>query len=169
VKQFIGSYEIETLTREEAQEDLKAAMGHHFSNVEREHLRGVKPIKLPIVTANATGAATAIPIVNGPEPIICGPQQGYFWRIGRITISSNGVDTGLVSLYAGSDPQSFAQQFLIDNTLLIGKAYYPGSRGLYLWPGEQLYASAVTVAGNTYRIAGMAIEVPAEMAGKLLV
>lgn len=169
MKQHIGSYEIDFLTRQEAHEDLKAEMGHHFSQMQREALRGVKAIKLPIVTATAAGVLTNIPVVNGPEPIVCGPQQGYFWRIGRITVSSNGADVGAVSLYAGSDPQSFSQQFLVDNTLLVGKAYYPGTRGLFLWPGEQLYASAATVAGNTYRIAGIAVEVPAEMAGKILV
>lgn len=169
MKNNIGGYEFETLTRAEAQEDVHAALGHHFSHFQHEALRGVKAIKLPIVTATAAGTTATIPTAQGPEPIACGPQQGYFWRIGRVTISSNGVDAGAVSLYAGSDPTSFAQQFLVDNTLAVGKAYYPGTRGLFLWPGEQLYASLVSVANATYRISGIAIEVPAEMAGKILV
>lgn len=169
MKNHIGGYEIETYTQQEAQEDLKAALGHHFSQIQREQLRGVKALKLPIVSAVATGTSLTLPLNGGPEPIVCGPQQGYFWRIGRVTISSTGNDTGAVSLYAGSDPTTLGQQFLVDNTLLVGKAYYPGTRGLFLWPGEQLYASVTSVAANTYRISGIAIEVPAEMAGKILV
>jgi hypothetical protein len=156
-------------TRQEAQEDLQASLGHHFDRIVREQVRGVKPIKLPILTSNASGVAVNLPISEGQEFAACGPEQGYFWRIGRVTISSSGVDTGAVSLFASSDPLNFAQQFLIDNTLKVGQAYYPGTRGLFLWPGEQLYASVVSVANNSYRLSGIGIEVPAEMAGKLLV
>lgn len=168
-KANIAGYEFETYTQKEAQEDLTAALGHHFSQISREALRGIKPLKLPVVTATASGTTTTIPQTGGAEPVACGPQQGYFWRILRLTVSSNGTDAGAVSLYAGSDPTTFAQQFLIDNTLAIGKAYYPGNKGLFLWPGEQLYCSLTSVANNTYRIAGIAVEVPAEMAGKILV
>ena len=166
VKQSLGGYSFDFYTRAEAQEDLKAALGHHFSQVTREALRGVKAIKLPVLTAQASGTTLVVP---GNGSIQSGPQQGYFWRIGRITVSSSGTDTGAVSLYAGSDPNALNQEFLVDNTLAVGKAYYPGNRGLFLWPGEQLYASITSVAGNTYRIAGIAVEVPAEMAGKILV
>lgn len=169
MKQFIGTYEIDAYTRHEAQEDLKAALGHHFSHFVREELRGVKAFRLPIITSAATGTSVTLPLTNGPEPVACGPAQGYFWRIGRVTVTSSGTDTGAVSLYAGSDPANFGQQFLIDNTLKVGQAYYPGTRGLFLWPGDQLYASLTSVANNTYRLTGVAIEVPAEMAGKILV
>lgn len=169
MKANIGGYEFDTATPTEVRREVQEVFGHYFSNFQREAVRGIKPIKLPIVTATATGTTLNIPVANGPEPVACGPQQGYFWRIGRVTVSSNGTDNGAVSLYSGSDPFTFSQSFLIDNTLKVGQAYYPGSRGCFLWPGEQLYASlAASVSGNTYRIAGIAIEVPAEMAGKIL-
>ena len=169
MKANIGGYEFDTLTAKELEQSLNASLGHHFSHHVRDMYRGVKAMRLPIVTATAAGTTVLLPSSGGAEPVGCGPQQGYFWRIGRVTVTSNGTDTGAVSLYAGSDPTNFSQQYLIDNTLKIGQAYYPGTRGLFLSPGEQLYVSATSVSGNTYRITGVAIEVPAEMAGKILV
>ena len=169
MKQRIGTYEFDAQTRAEGQADLEAALGHHFDRIIREQLRGVKPLKLPIVSAVAAGTTTILPINQGAEPIICGPQQGYFWRVGRVTIASTGTDTGAISLYAGSDITAVDPTHLVDNTLKVGQAYYPGTRGLFLWPGEQLYASITSVVTNSYRMTGIAIEVPAEMAGKLLV
>ena len=168
MKQHIGSYEFDMYTRHEAQEDLKAAFGTHSSSYIRETLRGVKPIKLPKLLATASGTTLNLPQNQGQEFVACGPEAGYFWRIGRITIVSTGTDTGAVSLYAGSDPTKFGQD-LVDNSLKVGQAYYPGTRGLFLWPGEMLYASLTSVSGNGYTLTGMAVEVPAEMAGKILV
>lgn len=168
MKQNIAGYEIDVATREEAQKDLYESMGHHFSLQIREMYRGIKALKLPVVAAQATGAALTLPLTGGAEPVQCGPESGYFWRVQRVTVTSSGVDAGAVSLYAGSDPANTSGQFLVDNTLKVGQAYYPGNRGLYLWPGEQLYVAIVSVAANTYRLTGLAVEVPSEMQGKLL-
>ena len=169
MKVDIGGYEFETTTPGELERGLNSAFGHHFSHHVRDMYRGVKAMRLPVATATAGGTSLTLPSSGGAEPVAVGPQQGYFWRIGRVTVTSSGTDTGAVSLYSGSDPTNLGQQFLIDNTLKVGQAYYPGTRGLFLWPGEQLYVSLTSVANNTYRITGVAIEVPAEMAGKILV
>lgn len=169
MKANIGGYEFDTTTPAELENALNSSLGHHFSHHVRDMYRGVKAMRLPVVTALAGGTSVTIPLSGGAEPVACGPQQGYFWRIGRVTVTSSGTDTGAVSLYAGSDPTNFGQAFLIDNTLKVGQAYYPGTRGLFLSPGEQLYVSLTSVANNSYRITGVAIEVPAEMAGKILV
>jgi hypothetical protein len=51
----------------------------------------------------------------------------------------------------------------------VGIAYNPGSKGVYLQPGEQIYAQiANSTTGNTYILTGEAIRVPAEMKGKVL-
>lgn len=165
MKVNIAGYEFDSYTREEAREDLHAAFSRNLDASVREQLRGIKPIKLPIATAVASGASLTL----GGSGINIGPESGYFWRIGRITISSSsGTDTGAVSLYVGNDPSNLGQQYLIDNTLKVGAAYYPGTRGLFLWPGEQLYVSIASTAANSYRLSGVAVEVPAEMAGKIL-
>lgn len=166
--QNIGGYSFETLTRAEAKEDLHAALGHHFSQISREALRGMKIFKLPAIIGTASGTSLKLPLSGGAEPTSCGPQQGYVWRIGRITVASSGNDAGAVSLYQGSDPTVFDQTTLVDNTLQVGKAYYPGTRGMFLWGGEQIFVSLVSVSGNAYRLSGLAVEVPAEMVGKIL-
>lgn len=168
MKQNIGSYQIDVATRQEASQDMVAALGHHMDAATREHYRGVKALKLPTITGTATGATFSLPSSGGSEPVQCGPQSGYFWRVQRITIASSGADVGAASLFAGSDPGNLSNQFLIDNTLKVGQAYYPGNRGLYLWPGEVLYVSFASVATNTYRLMGLAVEVPAEMQAKLM-
>lgn len=165
MKQNIGSYSFDAVTREEAREDLKAELGNHLSHLTRELVRGIKPIKLPILTALASGTTTSIGAGN---QVSCGPEQGYFWTVRRLTVTSNGTDNGAVSLYVGSDPSELDQIHLVDNTLKIGAAYYPSNRALLLWPGERLYFSATTVASNSYRATGVAVEVPAEMVGKIL-
>lgn len=167
MKQNIAGYQIDAYTRDEAQADLKAAMGHNLSQTMREWYRGIKLIKLPNLTGVATGASLTLP-TGSDDPVACGPQQGYLWRIGRVTVTSSGSDVGSVSLYAGSDTSATDQAHLIDSTLKVGAAYYPGSRGLFLLPGEQLYVSLASVANNSYRLTGIAVEVPAEMVAKVL-
>lgn len=51
----------------------------------------------------------------------------------------------------------------------VNVGYYPGTKAVFLQPGEQLYAlvNASTV-GNQYWLEGEAIRVPAEMKGKVL-
>lgn len=168
MKQNVGPYEIDVATRQEASADMVAALGHHVSAVTRERYRAVKALKLPTIVGTATGATFTLPNTGGSEPVQCGPESGFFWRIQRVIIASSGVDVGAASLFAGSDAGNTSSQYLIDNTLKVGQAYYPGNRGLVLWPGEFLYASFASVATNTYRLMGLAVEVPAEMQAKLM-
>ena len=168
MKQSIGGYEFDALTREEAREDLKESLGHHFSQMMREWYRGIKLIKLPIISATAGGTTLALPNSEGAMPLSVGPAQGYLWKVTRVVVSSSGTDAGAVSLYAGSDPLNPTSATLIDATLAVNKAYYPGGDGLFLFPGEQLFAGITSVSGNIYRLTGLAVEVPSEMSGKIL-
>lgn len=146
--------------------EINQVMANRFDNYLRDKYRGVKLLKLPIVIVTASGTLTTIS--HTPPGQALGPDQGYVWRVGRVTVSSSGSDTGAVTLYAGSDTSQTDPRHQIDNTLKVGQGYYPGSRGLYLTPGEFLYFSAVTVAANTYVVTGSYVEVPAEMIGKIL-
>lgn len=75
---------------------------------------------------------------------------------------------GAVSLYSASDTAT-KQANLWDNTLQIGQAYYPSSRGGYLFPSEILLAVIqAPVVGNVYTLNGLFASVPAEMQGKLI-
>lgn len=53
--------------------------------------------------------------------------------------------------------------------LNVNIGYYPGTKAVFLQPGEQIFAqvNAATV-GNQYLLEGEAIRVPAEMKGKVL-
>jgi hypothetical protein len=146
--------------------ELNECMAHNFDLEQRDRYRGVKLLDLPIVTITAAGTTTTI--AHTPPGQQLGPEEGFIWRIGRITVSSSGVDTGAVTLYRGSDPTQLDPRHQVDNTLKIGQAYYPGSRGLYLKGSTFLYLSATTVAANTYVVTGQVVEVPAEMMGKIL-
>lgn len=158
---------IDLLTKDELTDSLHG----NTDRVLRDQYRTMKLFKLPIVRATAT-ATTLVLAQNfgagnsGGSPN--GPEQGFIWRVGRITIASSGVDTGAATLYAGSDPTNLDMSHQIDNTLLVGKAYYPSTQGLYLFGGEFLFASIVSVIGNQYALTGLAAEVAAEMIGKLL-
>lgn len=146
--------------------EISQVMSSSFDNYLRDKYRGVKLLKMPLAIVTASGVATTITAAPPGQQI--GPDTGFIWRIGRVTVASSGNDTGAVTLFAGSDSTQLDPRHQIDNTLKIGQAYYPGSRGLYLFPGEILYASAVTVAANTYVMTGSYVEVPAEMIGKIL-
>jgi hypothetical protein len=154
--------EIDLLTKSE----LDQVFSSHMDAEWRDRFRGVKFMKLPRINVVATGTQTTIAHV--PPGQQQGPDSGFIWRIGRVTVSSNGADTGAVTLYNGTDFTNLSGEYQVDNTLKIGAAYYPGSRGLYVFPDEYLYYSAVTVAGNTYTVTGQAVEVPMEMQGKIL-
>lgn len=51
----------------------------------------------------------------------------------------------------------------------VGIGYYPGTKAVFLQPGEQIYGQVQgATTGNQYFLDGEAIRVPAEMKGKLL-
>lgn len=148
--------------------ELKDAMGHALDGFIRDFYRGIKIIKLPIIriTAAGTGPTLLAQNPNGGAPI--GPESGFIWRLLRVTLASNGVDSGAATLYVGSDPTNLDIAHQVDNTLKIGQAYYPGNRGVFIFPDEFIFANlAVTVAANQYALNGLAAEVPAEMVGKI--
>jgi hypothetical protein len=150
-------------------EELSKVMGHILDQYERDLNRGIKLIKLPpvrVINGGGTGPLLISQTVDAGAPI--GPEQGFIWRLLRLTVASSGTDAGSAALYVSSDPTLIDQTHLIDNTLKIGQAYFPGNRGVFLFAGEFIYANAPVVVANTqYAMTGMALEVPAEMVGKL--
>jgi hypothetical protein len=154
---------IDLLTKNELTDSLHS----QTDRVLRDQYRTMKLMRIPPIRATATGVALVLAQApDGGTPT--GPEQGFIWRLGRVTVASNGADAGAVTLYVGSDPTALDISHQIDNGLVVGKAYYPGSRGVYLLPGEFIYASLVSVNGNQYAMTGQAVEVAAEMIGKIL-
>jgi hypothetical protein len=82
--------------------------------------------------------------------------------------NSNVGDNANPVLYAGSDTGAGQATILEDGGIKLGTAYYPASKGAWLFPGEQLYAKLTSATtGNLYTMTGVAIEVPFEMQGKI--
>jgi hypothetical protein len=53
--------------------------------------------------------------------------------------------------------------------LPVGVGFYPGTKSIYLQPGQQIYAQVLgATVNNIYQLDGEAIRVPAEMKGKIL-
>jgi hypothetical protein len=144
--------------------ELHTAMGHQNDNLIRDWYRGIKIMRIPIARVTATAVLTTVTQQVGAQPT--GPESGFIWRLFRITIASSGVDTGAVSLYVGSDPTNVDASHLIDNSLKVGTAYRPDKE--WIFNDEFLFASAVTVIGNTYTMTGVACQAPQEMAGKII-
>lgn len=154
---------IDLLTKNELTDSLHS----NTDRILRDQYRTMKLIRIPAIRAIAAGTSLVL-AQNADGGAPAGPEQGFIWRIGRVTIASNGSDTGAVTLFAGSDSTALDISHQIDNTLKVGQAYYPGSRGLFLMSGEFLYASLVSVAANQYAMTCQAVEVAAEMIGKIL-
>lgn len=144
--------------------ELHTAMGHQTDTLIRDWYRGIKITRIPLVRVVASGTSTVIAqAVPGEQP---GPSAGFIWRVFRVTISSSGVDTGAITLYVGSDPTNIDGAHQIDNTLKVGAAYRPDKE--FIFNDEFLFATAVTVAGNTYTMTGVVAQAPQEMAGKII-
>jgi hypothetical protein len=89
------------------------------------------------------------------------------------------ADTAKYILFAGSTPSDlgsgYTGQYLLEGFTAsaggqpVGVGYYPGTKAIFLQPGQQVYAQILTATvGNQYILEGTAIRVPAEMKGKIL-
>src|SRR6202044_4065962 len=67
-------------------------MMQRYSIAEQERWRGVKIMRLPTsyATATATGPLTLPPAAGGFGTL--GPESGFVWRLGRVTIASSGPE-----------------------------------------------------------------------------
>lgn len=112
----------------------------------------------------ATGTATfsGNTTVNG---VNTGATTGTFFVPAGGTITTN-YSAG-APVYTTAGVNAFTQTIV--SGLAVGQAYYPATKGLWLWPGETLYAIISNPTANTqYSLSGIAIEVPFEMQGKIL-
>jgi hypothetical protein len=144
--------------------ELHTAMGHQNDNLIRDWYRGIKIMRIPLIRVVATGVLTTIaPLLPGAQ---AGPESGFIWRLFRVTINSSGADVGAVTLYVGSDPANTDGAHAVDNALKIGTAYRPDKE--FIFPDEFIFATAATIAANTYTMTGVVAQAPAEMAGKII-
>jgi hypothetical protein len=169
-RQDIRSGSLDLMTPEEMSVQLHKHLGDAFSKHLRELYRGLKVMRIPMVVMQAT--ATAFPLFSGPPNAQSGPESGYIWDVRRVTVESSlgSADTTTkIALYTGSDPTANAQHLIDRVGCILGQAYFPGSKSIWLWPDEVLYAQLTgATVGATYTLTGIAMEAPVEMQGKLM-
>jgi hypothetical protein len=154
--------------------ELKEALGHAIDPVMRA-LRGEKLMRMPTARITASGSTANLGQIQGDAPL--GPESGYLWRVAHITVTSSAItDTARYVLYVGTDVTDYSQIRLWDAQTggatpgqNVNVGYNPGSRAMWIFPGEQVYAQILgATSGNSYALAGVAAQVPAEMMGKLI-
>jgi hypothetical protein len=154
-------------------DDINEVMGHRFDQYLRDRYRTIKVMRLPQVRFTATG--TTVTLAQNPSAgPPCGPEQGFMWGLRRVIVASNiPADTGKFTLYSGSDPTVLDASHLLEGFGASGQpvnqGYYPSSDAVWLWPGEQIYATLTgATIGNQYVLSGVAIEAAAEMVAKII-
>lgn len=112
------------------------------------------------VNVTITGGTVSVIAVNGQTT---GATSGTFaLGVGQyLTITYTVAPTVAVANAAATGVVSYGQH--------VNTAWYPGTKSVFLYPGEQIYANILAaVTGNVYHLDGEGIRVPAEMRGKVL-
>lgn len=86
------------------------------------------------------------------------------------TPDASGVNGAQMTLYTatGTAGGTSGNLGFVDNTLQVGQAYYPSSRGLYVFNDESISLAIAATAGNYYTLTGQVAQVPMEMMGKVV-
>lgn len=141
---------------------LDDSLDSYFNKQESAALAGIKYFRLPALIGSVSSSAFNI---GGSGPIQVGPRSGYAWSIRRLLI--NGLTAGttpdVANFYRHPGPQPLWQL----NGNNFGQTF--GRLELLFLPGEYLVAKSVGTVAATGQIiiTGDAVEVPAEMIGKL--
>jgi hypothetical protein len=132
----------------------------------RELLRGIKPMRLPLVIGTAANSALTMGgdtnATSGEGPAT--PAQGFVWFVRHLVIE------GMTSSSTAPDVMNIVRNGRIVWQLNGNVFAQTWSRGeMLIMPGETLqYVSVGTFAATSRIIAhGMADQVPAEMIGKI--
>jgi len=145
MKQSIAGTQVDLLTAGELSHHLHENLGERFhSRWEQERLRGLKLVRLPLISQQAGAATFTLGEQSGGVP--CGPESGYIWRVSRLLITSSqgyfqsgGAASSSIGPGAGvSDPAAGAQ------ILTLGTL----AAGVYTLQWTVSLTVAATVANN---------------------
>jgi hypothetical protein len=130
---------------------------------QRERLRGIKAMDLPMMRGTISGAA----ITLGPQKgQVCGPESGYAWSVLALVVNglASGATPDVLNFYKNDTGQPVWWQL---NGNQFGETFSKLQRVLYA--GESLAAasSGALAATGTITVTGTIIEVPAERLGEL--
>lgn len=158
-----GGMHLEVPNRDENREDIARVMD------ERELVaaRGVKWMRLPQITGTAANSAITLDESHG-APIV-GPESGYLWSLRRIVVDgmTTGTTPDVLNMYRNSAGTASAPLWQFNGNNF---AYTFGRLEMVLAGGDTLkFASVGTFASSSLiRVSGELVEVPAEMAWKLI-
>jgi hypothetical protein len=130
----------------------------------RETYRGVKHMRLPVMSATPSGSAVTI---GDQAAGVIGPEQGYAWSLRRVVVDgmTTGTTPDVINMYRNAATgQPPLWQFNGNNF-----GYTFGPLEIVLQTGDSLkFASVGTFAATgVIRVTGELVEVPAEMLAKL--
>lgn len=145
--------------------EINEVMSNRFDSYLRDRFRGIKWMRLPVMSGKVSGGAITLGISSGN---VCGPDSGFLWSVKRLIVSglTSGATPDIVNLYLNDNfSQSPLWQFNGNNF-----GYTFGKMELALMGGDTLSlqnVNTLTATGNI-TLTGELIEVPAEMMGKLV-
>jgi hypothetical protein len=141
---------------------LDDSLTRYFDKQESARLAGIKYMRLPMLIGTVANSAFNI---GGSGPQHCGPGSGYAWSIRRLLINglTAGVTPDIANIYRHPNLQPLWQL----NGNSFGQTF--GRLEMLFLPGEYLVVQSVGTVNATGQIiiTGDAVEVPAEMIGKL--
>lgn len=152
---------LDMVNKQELHDTLLDAQAVFLERQEAAAVRGIKYFRLPFMYATPSGSAVTL----GLTQPTAGPAQGFAWSIRRL--AAGGLTTGgspdVLNIYRNGTATPVVWQLNGNNF-----AYTFGKMELILLPGETLIANgtAITATGQI-TLSGDAVEVPAEMLGKL--
>jgi hypothetical protein len=156
-----GGMHLEVPNRDENREDIARVMD------ERELIqaRGVKWMRLPEMYGTPANSALTMDESHGT---VVGPEQGYVWSLRRIVVdglTASATTPDILNMYRNSTGSAPLWQF---NGNSFGYTF--GRLEMTLMGGDTLmFASVGTFAATgRVRVSGELVEVPAEMAWKLV-
>ncbi len=143
--------------------ELRESLGHHFDSVVRDWVRGIKYMRLPLLSGFADGSGN---LTLGEGTTTNAPNQGYAWSVKRLAVSglASGTTPDVVNVYRGDGLNNPVWQLNGNNF-----AYTFGKLDLVLLAGENLVLAGSTITSTALiTLTGDCIEVPQEMLGKLV-
>ncbi len=145
--------------------ELMESVGHRIDAFIRDWYRGIKLIRFNSY-ANSDGSGNLAAVV------IPGPESGYVWDLKRISIIGpaiyNSTSGPFANIFRGAVATDAVDSAFVSSLVVSNATTWPKLAVTYT-AGENLLISGGNMAVNaTALINGQAIEVPAEMLGKLV-
>lgn len=150
--------DVELLTKDEVDDSIGRLPGGIWG----EYARGLKHLDLPVLSGVVAGGVLLLGGSDVAGQNRCGPRQGFFWRVTRISVY--GLAAGdVVQLYKGDAvPGRFV------TAISAAAPSFTPSHGLLLKSDNHLVVDGTGLTATRVTVTGEVIEAPAEQVFKLI-